>query len=227
MKIQRARLCEVPALAWVAAEAFAAETSKAGLHRRARYNYLMHLYSLALLTCSGKVWHWEKKAIIAIEHKRPATMWRWILPALVGATAAVALAAWIVTADAQGLQVLLAVMAAGCGLMVLVLLLLLPAVIPALREMHPSRSARNAEAIRLWRKTLPRREAYKISYLAMYPQTREGLAFAKAAIDQNVPAGAHLYIEARSEAHKAIYASRGFRQLATADGTPTLAMGSR
>ena len=111
--------------------------------------------------------------------------------------------------------------------MVILLLLLLPAVIPALREMHPRRSARNAAAIRQWRTTLPGREAYKVSYLAMYPQTRQGLAFARAAIERVVPAGGPLYAEARSDSHQAIYTRRGLHPLETADGTPTLAMGTR
>jgi hypothetical protein len=118
-------------------------------------------------------------------------------------------------------------MKAGGGVLAIVLLLLLPAVIPALGEMHPRRSARNAAAIRHWRRKLPGREAYKVSYLAMYPQTREGLAFARTAIEHVVPAGVPLYTEARSESHKAIYARRGLHPLATADGTPTLAMGTR
>lgn len=93
--------------------------------------------------------------------------------------------------------------------------------------MHPRRLVRNADAIRQWRRTLPGREAYKVSYLAMYPQTREGLAFGRAAIEQVVPDDAPLYTEARSDAHKAIYARREFRPLATADGTPTMVMGAR
>ena len=141
--------------------------------------------------------------------------------------AAIALSVWISTSDTAGLQGLLAIMKAVGGVMLVLLLLLLPAVIPALREMHLRRSAQNADAIRQWRKTLPGRQAYKISYLAMYPQTRQGLAFAKAAIEHVVPAGAPLYTEARSDSHQAIYARRGLHPLETAGGTPTLAMGTR
>lgn len=187
----------------------------------------MHLYALALLAFGGRLWHWEMKAIIAIERKQPPNRLKWLAPAVLCAVAAIALTEWIATADRAGLQVLLAIMKVGGGVLVIVLLLLLPAVIPALWEIHPRRSAQNADAIRQWRRTLPRRETYKVSYLAMYPQTREGLAFARAVIKQVVPAGAPLYTEARSDSHKAIYARRGFRQLATADGTPTMAMGSR
>lgn len=53
MKIERARLRDTPALAWIAAQAFAAESAQAGIRRRARGLFLMHLYSLALLACSG------------------------------------------------------------------------------------------------------------------------------------------------------------------------------
>ena len=227
MKIERARLRDTPALAWTAARAFAAESAKAGIRRRARGLYLMHLYSLALLARGGRLWHWEKKAIIVIEYKKPPTRWRWLAPAGLCVVVAIALSTWIRTADSAGLQALLAIMKAGGGVLVIVLVLLLPAIIPALREMHPRRSARNANAIREWRRTLPGREAYKVSYLAMYPQTREGLAFARAAIEHVVPAGAPLYTEARSESHKSIYARRGLHPLATAAGTPTLAMGTR
>lgn len=227
MRIERARLRDTPVLAWVAAQAFAAESTRPGVRRRARGLYLMHLYSLALLACGGRLWHGEKKAIIAIEHKKPPARWRWLAPAGLCAVAAIALTVWISMADRAGLQVLLVIMKAGGGVFVIVLLLLLPAVVPALCEIHPWRSARNAEAIRHWRKALPRREAYKVSYLAMYPQTREGLTFARAVIGHVVPVGAPLYTEARSDSHKVIYARRGFHQLATADGTPTLAMGTR
>lgn len=61
MKIERARLRGTPALAWTAALAFAAESAKAGIRRRARGLYLMHLYSLGLLACGGRLWHWERK----------------------------------------------------------------------------------------------------------------------------------------------------------------------
>lgn len=227
MKIERARLRDTPALAWTAAQAFAAEYGKSRIRRRARGLYLMHLYALALLACTGCLWHWEKKALIAIERKKPPALWRWLALAGASAVAAISLAAWISTADRAALQALLAIMTAGGGAAAVVLLLLLPAVIPALREMHPRRSARNTAAIRHWRKTLPGREAYKVSYLAMYPQTREGLAFARAAIDRAVPAGAPLYTEARSDSHKTIYTRSGLHQPAGADGTPTLAMGTR
>jgi len=227
VKIERAGLRDTPALAWTAAQAFAADSSKSRIRRRARGLYLMHLYSLALLACGGRLWHWEKKALIAIEHKKPPILWRRLALAGVCAVASIALVAWISTADRGGLQALLAVMTAGGGAEMVVLLLLLLAVIPALREMHPRRSVRNTAAIRHWRNALPGREAYKVSYLALYPQTGEGLAFARAAIDRAVPAGAPLYTEARSESHKTIYARRGLHQLATADGTPTLAMGTR
>lgn len=184
----------------------------------------MHLYSLALLTCGGRVWHGEKKAIIAIEHKKPPARWKWI--ASVGLCAAMlsGLLAWISIADSQGLQILLDVMKIGGVLMVIVMVLLLPAIIPALKELHPHRSAQNANAIRHWRKTLHGRDVYKISYLAMYPQTLEGLSFATTAIDDVVPAGAALYTEARSDSHATIYAHRGLDVLSTADGTPTLAL---
>lgn len=227
MKIERAHMRDVPALAWLAAQAFAAESGAVDVRRRAQGQYLMHLYSLALLTGSGRLWHWEKKAIIAIEHKKPLAWWKWLASVGVCAVAAIALSWWIAMADMAGLQVLLGIMKAGGAVMVVVLLLLLPAVIPALREIHPRRSARNADAIRQWRATLPGREAYKASYLAMYPQTRQGLAFARAAIEHVVPAGAPLYAEARSDSHKAIYARRGLHPLPAADGTPTLAMGTR
>ena len=107
------------------------------------------------------------------------------------------------------------------------LLLLLPAVIPALRELHPRRSGQKADAIGHWMASPHGREAYKVSYRAMYPQAREGLAFAREAIERVVPAGAPLYAEVRSSSHQAIYVRRGLRPLATADGTPTLAMGAR
>lgn len=227
MKIERVRLQDIPALAWTAAQAFAAETGTVDIRRRAQGQYLMHLYSLALLACGGRLWQWEKKAIIVIEHKKPPARWKWLAPAGLCAIAGIVLSAWISTTDTAGVQGLLAIMKAVGGAMVVLLLLLLPAVIPALRELHPRRSAQNAAAIRHWRKTLPGREAYKVSYLAMYPQTRQGLAFAKAAIEHVVPAGAPLYTEARSDSHHAIYARRGLHPLATADGTPTLAMGTR
>lgn len=141
---------------------------------------------------------------------------------------AIALSAGISTADRDGLQALLAVMKAGRGVMVVLLVLLLPAVIPALLSSRwgrctPFRSARNAAAFRQGRKILPGREAYKVSYLAMCPQTREGLA--RAALDHVVPAGVPLYTEARSHS-QAIYAS-GLHRLTAADGTPTVAMGTR
>lgn len=227
MKIERALLRDTPTLAWIATQAFAAESAQAGNRRRPQFLYLMHLYSLALLACGGRLWHWEKRAIIAIEYKKSPSLWRWMVLVGLCSVAAVALVVWVSTADRDGLQILLGIVEAGGGVLVIVLLLLLPAVVPALGEMHPRRSARNADAIRHWRRTLPGREAYKVSYLAMYPQTREGLAFARAAIAQVVPAGAPLYTEARSEAHKDIYARRGFHQFATADGAPTLAMGTR
>ncbi|WP_104111858.1 hypothetical protein [Arthrobacter sp. N199823] len=227
MRIDKAHLRDTPALAWTAAQAFAAESTQTNVRRRARGLYLMHLYSLALLTYGGRLWHWEKKAIIAIEHKKPPVRWRWLAPTGLCAVATIALTVWISTADREGLQILLAIMKAGGGVLVIVLLLLFPAVVPALWELHPQRSAQNADAIRQWRRELPRREAYKVSYLAMYPQTHEGLTFARAAIGQVVPAGASLYTEARSNSHKTIYARRGFHQLATADGTPTMAMGTR
>ncbi|WP_113719778.1 hypothetical protein [Arthrobacter dokdonensis] len=187
----------------------------------------MHLYSLALVACTGRLWHWETRAIIAIEHKKPPILWRWLALAGVCAVVSITVAAWISTADKGGLKVLLAVMTAGGGVGIMVLLLLLPAVIPALWEMHPRRSARNAAAIWQWRRTLPGREVYKVSYLAMFPQTREGLAFARAAIDRAVPADTPLYTEARSDSHKTIYTRRGLHPLTTVDGTPTLAMGTR
>lgn len=81
MRIERARLRDTPALAWTAAQAFAAETAKDGIRRRARGLYLMHLYSLVLLACGGRLWHWERKAIIAIEHKKPPTRRKWLVPA--------------------------------------------------------------------------------------------------------------------------------------------------
>ncbi|MHA7177939.1 hypothetical protein ACX80D_14940 [Arthrobacter sp. Sr24] len=227
MKIERARLRDTPALAWTAAQAFAAESGKTGIQCRARGLYLMHLYSLGLLAWGGRLWHWERKAIIAIERKKPPTRLKWLAPAGFCAVAAIALSGWIPTVDRVGLQALLGIIKAGGAVGIGVLLLMLPAVVPALGEMHPRRSARNADAIRQWRRTLLGREAYKVSYLAMYPQTREGLAFARAAIEQVVPDGAPLYTEARSEAHKAIYARRGFHPLAAADGTPTMAMGTR
>nr|WP_176704910.1 hypothetical protein [Arthrobacter sp.]AXV46447.1 hypothetical protein pA44BH1_p03 [Arthrobacter sp.]AXV46483.1 hypothetical protein pA48BH1_p03 [Arthrobacter sp.] len=227
MKIERARLQDTPALAWIAAQAFAAESAQAGNRRSPQALYLMHLYSLGLLACSGRLWHWDKRAIIAIEYKKSPSLWRWIALAGLCSVAAVALVVWISTADRDGLQALLVIMKAGGAVGVGILLLLLPAVVPALGEMHPRRSARNADAIRQWRKTLPGRAAYKVSYLAMYPQTREGLAFARAAIDRAVPAGEPLYTEARSESHKTIYARRGLHPLAAADGTTTLAMGTR
>ncbi|ALE93780.1 hypothetical protein AOC05_17995 [Arthrobacter alpinus] len=181
MKIERARLSETPVLAWTAAQALAAESGKDGIRRRAQGQYLMHLYSLALLVCGGRLWHWENKTIIAIQHKKPPTRWRWLAPAGLCAIAGIALSAWI----------------------------------------------SNAATIRHWRSSLPEREAYKVSYLAMYPQTRQGLAFAKAAIEHVAPAGASLYAETRSESHQAIYARRGLHLLPTADGTPILAMGTR
>ena len=227
MKIERARLRDTPALAWTAAQAFAAEAGTVDVRRRVQGQYLMHLYSLALLACGGRLWHGEKKAIIAIEHKKPPARWRWLAPAGLCAMAGIILSWWVSTADTARLQGLLAIMKAVWGVMVVLLLLLLPALIPALREMHPRRSAQNADAIRHWRASLPGREAYTVSYLAMYPQTRQGLAFAKAAIEHVVPAGAPLYTEARSSSHQAIYARRGLHPLATADGTPTLAMGTR
>lgn len=226
MRIDRARLRDTPALAWVAAQAFAAESSNTGIHRRARHLYLMHLYSLALLACGGRLWHWDKKAIIVIEHKKRRPAWKII--AAIGLCIAVVmgLLAWIRVADGHGLQILLAIMRAGGAFLVIVLVLLLPAIVPALKEMHPQRAARNADAIQQWKRTRPGHQFYKISYLAMYPQTMEGLSFATTAIERVVPAGAALYTEARSDNHKTIYARRGFRPLATADGTPTLAMGS-
>ena len=182
MKIERARLRDTPVLAWTAARAFAAEFSRASIRRRAHALYLMHLYSVALVACGSELWHWERKAVISIEHKKASALWkRFALATL-------------------------------CAV-----------VFTALTEMHPRRSGRKADAILQWRKKLPGREAYKVSYLAMYPQTREGLAFARAAIARVVPAGAPLYTEARSEAHKAIDTRRGFRPLAAADGTSTLA----
>lgn len=227
MRIDKARLRDTPALAWIAAQAFAAESTQTGVRRRARGLYLMHLYSLALLTCGGRLWHWEKKAIIAIEHKKPQVRWKWIAPTGLYSVVVIGVLVLIYTADSRGLQIFLAVMKAGWALMIIIIVLLLPAVIPALRELHPQRSARNADAIRQWRRLLPRQEAYKVSYLAMYPQTREGLVFARAAIGQVVPASAPLYTEVRSESHKVIYARRGFHQLATAGGMPTMAMGTR
>lgn len=226
MKIERARLRDTPALAWIAAQAFAAEAGTVDLRRRAQGQYLMHLYSLALLACGGRLWHSDKKAIIAIEHKKPLAWWTWLAPVGLCAVAVTALSSWISTANTAGLQGLLVIMKAGGGAMVVLLLLLLPAVIPALRQMHPRRAALNAAAIRHWRATLPGREAYKVSYLAMYPQTLQGLAFARAAIESVVPAGAPLYTEARSEAHQVIYARRGLHPLLTADGTPTMALGT-
>ncbi|MEO8223135.1 MAG: hypothetical protein ABI563_20420, partial [Specibacter sp.] len=118
MKIERARLSETPALAWTAAQAFAAEAGTVGIRRRAQGQYLMHLYSLALLVCGGRLWHWEKKAIIAIEHKKPQNRWKWLTPASLCTVAGIALTAWISTADTAGLQVLLAIMKAVGGVMV-------------------------------------------------------------------------------------------------------------
>ncbi len=43
MKIERARLRETPALAWTAAQAFAAEAGTVDVRRRAQGQYLMHL----------------------------------------------------------------------------------------------------------------------------------------------------------------------------------------
>lgn len=227
MKIKRARLRDVPVLAWTAALAFAAESDRAGIRHRACSLYLMHLYSLVLLAGRGRVWYWEKKEIIVIEHKKSPARWKRAAVAGLCAVVAIALLAWIFMADRTGLQALLVIIKTGGAVGVFALLLLVPAAIPAFREMDPRRSAMNADAIRQWRRTLPQREAYKVSYLAMYPQTREGLAFARAAIGQVVPAGAPLCTEARSDSHKVIYARRGFHQLATADGTPTMAMGAR
>lgn len=227
MRIERARLRDVPVLAWSAVQAFAAESTRDGVHRRACGLYLMHLYSLALLICGGRVWQWEKKAIIAIDHKKPPALWAWLTAAGICAAIIIGVLGWIPTANPQGLQILLATVKAGGALLLFVLVLLLPAVIPALRELHPVRSARNADAIRYWRRTLPGREAYKISYLAMYPQTLEGITFASTALRQIVPAGAALYTEARSHSHQTIYTHRGLRVLlSTKDGTPTLALGN-
>lgn len=226
MRIDKARLRDTPSLAWVAAQAFAAESTRTGVRRRARGLYLMHLYALALLACGGRLWHWNKKAIIAIEHKKPPARGRHLAATGSCAAVVIGLLDWISTADSQGLQILLATMKAGGAFMVVVLVLLLPAVIPALKEIHLQRSAQNGDAIRQWRKTLPGREAYKISYLAMYPQTMEGLSFATTVLEHVIPAGAALYTEARSDSHKTIYSRRGLRVLSTRDGTPTLAMGT-
>ncbi|MHA7177350.1 hypothetical protein ACX80D_11900 [Arthrobacter sp. Sr24] len=226
MNIERARLRDAPALAWIAAQAFAAESTRRGVRCRARGLYLRHLYSLNLLACGGRLWHWEKKAIIAIESKKPPARGRWLAPAGACAAVIIGLLGWISIADRQGLQILLAIMKAGGAFLLIVIMLLLPAVIPALRELHPQRSAQNANAIRQWKKVLPGREAYKISYLAMYPHTMEGLTFATTAINHVVPAGAALCTEARSDRHQRMYTHRGLRVLSTKDGTPTLAMGT-
>ena len=109
---------------------------------------------------------------------------------------------------------------------VLVLAPFVLAVFQALKELHLDRSLANADAIRRWKKALPGRTFYKISYLAMYPQTGEGLTSARTVIEQTVPLGAALYTEARSTKHRAIYARAGLHALLGKDDTPTLALGA-
>ncbi len=101
----------------------------------------MHLYSLALLACRGRLWHWQRKAIIATEHKRQPGPWRLPPPGGVCAVVVMALVVWSPMADQGGLQILLVLLKAGAGagiiVLLLLLLLLVSAVIPAVGEMGP------------------------------------------------------------------------------------------
>ena len=61
MIIVRVRLWDVPALAWVAARAFAAENSRKGVRRRAIAGYPMHFLFVLLVTAQGQLWQWDRK----------------------------------------------------------------------------------------------------------------------------------------------------------------------
>ena len=219
MRIVKARLWDAPALAWVAARAFAAEHDREGVHRRAMIGYPMRLISVLVLVVQGQLWRWDSKALIGIG--RPG--WRSYLAggiaAVICCAGFVTLLLWLPVASMGQLKAALVVMA-------VLLVFLLVAMIAAVGEMNVTRSLANSAAIKGWKKTLPGYSFYKVSYLAMYPQTWEGFTFARAAIEQVVPAGAGIYTEARSDKHRAIYARAGLHPLSTKSGKPTLAMGA-
>ncbi|WP_104112096.1 hypothetical protein [Arthrobacter sp. N199823] len=219
MRIVKAHLWDAPVLAWVAAWAFAAEHRREGVYRRAVAVYPMHLLSVLVLMVQGQLWRWDHKALIGIG--RPG--WRSYLAggiaALICCAGFLALLICLPGASMGQLKAALVVMG-------LLLVFLLAAMIAAVGEMNVTRSLANSAAIKGWKKTLPGYSFYKVSYLAMYPQTGEGFTFARAAIEQLVPAGAGIYTEARSEKHRAIYARAGLHPLSTKSGKPTLAMGA-
>lgn len=219
MRVVKARFWDAPALAWVAAQAFAAEHDREGVHRRATAAYPMHLISVLVLVVQGQLWRWDHKVLIGIG--RPG--WRSYLAggiaAVICCAGFVALLLWLPAASMGQLKALLLVMA-------ILLAFLLVAMIAAVGEMNVARSRDNSSAIKGWKKSLPGYSFYKVSYLAMYPQTWEGFTFARKAIEQVVPAGAGVYTEARSNKHHAIYSRAGLHPLPTKHGKPTLAMGA-
>ena len=54
------------------------------------------------MACRGRLWHGERKAIIAIERKRQPGPWRLLAPVGVCAIAVIVLVVWIPMADQVG-----------------------------------------------------------------------------------------------------------------------------
>ena len=205
MKIVKARLYGVPVLAWVAARAFAAESSRKGVCLRAIAGYPLHFLSVLLVSAQGQLWQGEYKALIGIA----GPGWRSQGRAVAGAVGLcvvgfLAFWCWLPSASMAGLKALLFVMA-------LVLVFLVLALVSAVKEFHPARARANSAAIRRWKRARPGCAFYKVSYLAMYPQTGEGFTFARKAIEQVVPARVGIYTEARTSRHRVIYARAGLR----------------
>ncbi|MDJ0358472.1 hypothetical protein [Paenarthrobacter sp. PH39-S1] len=86
MRIVKARLRDAPSLAWVAAQAFAAEHSSAGVRRRAALAYPLHLFSVLLVTAQGQLWHWNRAAFIGIGRPGWDSHWTIVSASLLSCT---------------------------------------------------------------------------------------------------------------------------------------------
>lgn len=127
MRIERARLRDTPVLAWVAVQAFAAESSRTGVRRRAPEPVSD---AFVLLGLTGRWW-----PVVALreegDHRHrayeAADLVGWLMSVGICAAIVIGLVMWISLVDSQGLQLLTVIMKAVGVLMVILLVLLLPA----------------------------------------------------------------------------------------------------
>ena len=168
------------------------------------------LSTLIPLRVGGQLWHGNRKALLGISSAREKGPLTVALAVVLGMAVVIAVLP----------VVSLAVFRVGAGV------LLLLAVVPALCQFPPWRSAVNYSALERWKKTLSGCQFPTVADLAMYPQTGEGFTFARAARRKLVPSGAALDTEARSRKHLALDKRAGLQPWPGPCGTTTLAEGT-